>query len=152
MKRKLLTVLLAVVMVFGVFGLTACSKSNPADEYNYYKSVYSSMAEEEDVRIHAVVYLALEMMAKNTSDTYLVYTGGAWDEKAQVNIKAVNDLAIKYDVQVYNLDLKLDGGIAENETEAKYTQEKMTDGTVLNYAENLYLNSGKLTSGKTKKL
>ena len=49
MKRKLLTVLLAVVMVFGVFGLTACGGSNPADDYNYYRSTYSSMAEEEDV-------------------------------------------------------------------------------------------------------
>ena len=36
MKKKLLTVLLAVVMVFGVFGLTACGGSNPDEEYNYY--------------------------------------------------------------------------------------------------------------------
>ncbi|MBR2371688.1 MAG: hypothetical protein IKA90_02330, partial [Clostridia bacterium] len=119
--------------------------------YNYYRSVYSSLNEEEDIRIHAVVYLALEMMAK-TGDTYLVYTGGAWDEKAQDNIKDVNDIAKKYDLQVYNLDLKLDGGVSAAETADKYTKETMTDGTVLNYAENLYLNSGKLTSGKTKKL
>ena len=37
MKKKLLTVLLAVVMVFGVFSLAACggAKPNPADDYNY---------------------------------------------------------------------------------------------------------------------
>ena len=40
MKRKLLTVLLAVVMVFGVFGLTACSKANPDADYNYYGVKY----------------------------------------------------------------------------------------------------------------
>ena len=53
MKKKLLTVLLAVVMVFGVFSLTACgAKENPADDYNYYRSVYSSLKDEEDIRIH----------------------------------------------------------------------------------------------------
>ena len=37
MKKKLLTVLLAVVMLFGVFSLTASgSEPNPADDYNYY--------------------------------------------------------------------------------------------------------------------
>ena len=40
MKKKLLTVLLAVVMVFGVFGLTACGGSNPDEDYNYYSSKY----------------------------------------------------------------------------------------------------------------
>ena len=56
MKKKLLTVLLAVVMVFGVFSLTACgSNPNPADEYNYYRSVYDSLKEEKDIRIHSMV-------------------------------------------------------------------------------------------------
>ena len=41
MKKKLLTVFLAVVMCFGVFGLTACGAgSNPDDSYNYYSSKY----------------------------------------------------------------------------------------------------------------
>ena len=119
MKKKLLTVLLAVVMVFGVFSLTACgSNPNPADEYNYYRSVYSSLKDEKDIRIHSMVFLQLTMMMK-TPGEYLIYTGGAWDSKAQANIKAVNDLAIKYDVQVYNLDLKLDGGATTAETRSE---------------------------------
>lgn len=133
MKKKLLTVLLAVVMVFGVFSLTACgAKENPADDYNYYRSVYSSLKDEEDIRIHSMVFMQLTMMLR-TPGQYLIYTGGAWDQKAQDNIKAVNDLAKKYDVQIYNLDLKLDGGISAGFTGAdkeKYGQETVVTGTM----------------------
>jgi len=161
MKKKLLTVLLAVVMVFGVFSLTACgSNPNPADEYNYYRSVYSSLKDEKDIRIHSMVFLQLTMMMK-TPGEYLIYTGGAWDSKAQANIKAVNDLAIKYDVQVYNLDLKLDGGATTAETEAKYAKEKhgkvSDDGkqqngavTEVDYVDGLYLNSPSIATVSTK--
>jgi hypothetical protein len=150
MKKKLLTVLLAVVMVFGVFSLTACgSNPNPADEYNYYRSVYDSLKEEKDIRIHSMVFLQLTMMMK-TPGEYLIYTGGAWDSKAQANIAAVNDLAKKYDVQVYNLDLKLDGGATTADTAAKYAKETFTDNTEVNYADGLYLNSPSIANVSTK--
>ena len=142
MKKKLLTVLLAVVMVFGVFSLTACgAKENPADDYNYYRSVYSSLKDEEDIRIHSMVFMQLTMMLR-TPGQYLIYTGGAWDSKAQANIKAVNDIAKAYDVQVYNLDLRLDGGISmDSNLASNYKQEKLKDNTVVNYADGLYVNS-----------
>lgn len=144
MKKKLLTVLLAVVMVFGVFSLTACgAKENPADDYNYYRSVYSSLKDEEDIRIHSMVFMQLTMMLR-TPGQYLIYTGGAWDSKAQANIKAVNDIAKAYDVQVYNLDLKLDGGLSEKFTGAdltKYGSEEFKGGSTVNYKDGIYVNS-----------
>ena len=144
MKKKLLTVLLAVVMVFGIFSLTACgSEPNPADDYNYYRSVYSSLKDEEDIRIHSMVFMQLTMMLR-TPGQYLIYTGGAWDSKAQANIKAVNDIAKAYDVQVYNLDLKLDGGISETFTGAdltKYGSEEFKGGSTVNYKDGIYVNS-----------
>ena len=144
MKKKLLTVLLAVVMVFGVFSLTACgSDPNPADDYNYYRSVYSSLKDEEDIRIHSMVFMQLTMMLR-TPGQYLIYTGGAWDQKAQDNIKAVNDIAKAYDVQVYNLDLKLDGGLSEKFTGAdltKYGSEEFKSGSTVNYKDGIYVNS-----------
>ena len=151
MKKKLLTVLLAVVMVFGVFSLAACggAKPNPADDYNYYRSAYSSLKDEEDIRIHSMVFMQLTMMLR-TPGQYLIYTGGAWDSKAQANIKAVNDLAKEYDVQVYNLDLKLDGGVTSTLTDAQYTKETFKDGTTVNYADGLYLNSDNIASVSAK--
>lgn len=145
MKKKLLTVLLAVVMVFGVFSLTACgAKENPADDYNYYRSVYSSLKDEEDIRIHSMVFMQLTMMLR-TPGQYLIYTGGAWDSKAQANIKAVNDIAKAYDVQVYNLDLKLDGGLSEKFTGADLTkygsEEFKSGGAPVNYKDGIYVNS-----------
>lgn len=144
MKKKLLTVLLAVVMVFGVFSLTACgAKENPADDYNYYRSVYSSLKDEEDIRIHSMVFMQLTMMLR-TPGQYLIYTGGAWDSKAQANIKAVNDIAKAYDVQVYNLDLRLDGGLSEKFTGAdltKYGSEEFKGGSTVNYKDGIYVNS-----------
>ena len=145
MKKKLLTVLLAVVMVFGVFSLTACgSDPNPADDYNYYRSVYSSLKDEEDIRIHSMVFMQLTMMLR-TPGQYLIYTGGAWDSKAQANIKAVNDIAKAYDVQVYNLDLKLDGGLSETFTGADLTkygsEEFKSGGAPVNYKDGIYVNS-----------
>lgn len=151
MKKKLLTVLLAVVMVFGVFSLAACggAKPNPADDYNYYRSAYASLKDEEDIRIHSMVFMQLTMMLR-TPGQYLIYTGGAWDSKAQANIKAVNDLAKEYDVQVYNLDLKLDGGVTSKLTDAQYTKETFKDGKTVNYADGLYLNSDNIASVSAK--
>ena len=150
MKKKLLTVLLAVVMVFGVFSLAACggAKPNPADDYNYYRSAYSSLKDEEDIRIHSMVFMQLTMMLR-TPGQYLIYTGGAWDSKAQANIKAVNDLAKEYDVQVYNLDLKLDGGVTAS-LDDKYNTEQFKDGTTVEYADGLYLNSDNIASVSAK--
>ena len=71
MKKRLLTVLLAVVMVFGVFGLTACGAgANPADEYNYFTSVYSSLSdvEADDVRIEQLTFNGLYKMAQTTGN------------------------------------------------------------------------------------
>ena len=54
MKKKLLTVLLAVVMVFGVFSLTACGAgTNPDEEYNYYGTKYEL---DGDVKIEAATF------------------------------------------------------------------------------------------------
>ena len=142
MKKKLLTVLLAVVMVFGVFSLTACgAKENPADDYNYYRSVYSSLKDEEEIHIHSMVFMQLTMMLR-TPGKYLIYTGGAWDQKAQDNIKAVNDLAKAYGVEIYNLDLRLDGGVSMDASLASnYKQETLKDGKVVDYTKGLYVNS-----------
>ena len=115
MKKKLLTVLLAVVMVFGAFGLVACgSGTNPDDNYNYYSSVYSTLKDETDIRIHSITYLGLERIF-TTSGTFLVYIGNHNDANAAANMKAVNDLAKEYDVQVYHFDPILDGGVMSAE-------------------------------------
>lgn len=122
MKKRLLTILLAVVMVFGVFGLTACGAgSNPADEYNYFTSVYSSMAEveAEDVRIEQLTFNGLYKMAQ-TSGNFIVFWGGAYDETAQANIKKAQDLAVEYDITIYNFDPYLDGQAGLDSAEGKY--------------------------------
>ena len=122
MKKRLLTVLLAVVMVFGVFGLTACGAgANPADDYNYFTSVYDSMAEveAEDVRIEQLTFNGLYKMAQ-TSGNFIVFWGGAYDEKAQANIKKAQDLAVEYDITIYNFDPNLDGKVGADSANGVY--------------------------------
>ena len=122
MKKRLLTVLLAVVMVFGVFGLTACGAgANPADEYNYFTSVYSSMSEveAEDVRIEQLTFNGLYKMAQTTGN-FIVFWGGAYDDTAKANIKTAQDLAEEYDITIYNFDPYLDGKAGLDSADGKY--------------------------------
>ena len=70
MKKKLLTVLLAVVMVFGVFGLTACGAgTNPDEEYNYYGTKYEL---DGDVKIEAATFQGVYKMF-TTAGNFLLY-------------------------------------------------------------------------------
>ena len=104
-----------------------------ADTYNYFSSVYKSLADEGDIRLHTLTYDML-MTLLDTPGRYYLYFGGAWDGKSQSNIKTVNDLAKSMDFEVYNFDMKLDGGIG---AELNMTST-LTDGTVVPY-EALYL-------------
>ena len=122
MKKRLLTVLLAVVMVFGVFGLTACGAgANPADEYNYFTSVYSSLSdvEADDVRIEQLTFNGLYKMAQ-TPGNFIVYWGGAYDSTAKANIKKAQQLAEEYDITIYNFDPCLDGQAGLDSAGGKY--------------------------------
>ena len=105
MKRKLLTVLLAVVMVFGVFGLTACGSNKDAD-YNYYTSKYQI----EDVKIQAVTYQAVYKMF-TTAGAFLLYVDSE-GEGAAARLGAINDLANEWDVTIYHFNPDLAGGFA----------------------------------------
>ena len=105
MKRKLLTVLLAVVMVFGVFGMTACGSNKDAD-YNYYTSKYQI----EDVKIQAVTYQAVYKMF-TTAGAFLLYVDSE-GEGAAARLGAINDLANEWDVTIYHFNPDLAGGFA----------------------------------------
>ena len=106
MKRKLLTVLLAVVMVFGVFGLTACGGSNPDQDYNYYGIKY----ELEDVRIQAATFQGVYKMF-TTPGSFLLYVDSE-GEGAADRFAAINDLANEWDVTIYHFNPDLAGGFA----------------------------------------
>jgi len=102
MKKKLLTVLLAVVMVFGVFGLTACGGSNPADDYNYYGVKYEL---EDEVKIFAVTYSGVQNIIADGSAFLLMLddeTGNAKERFQKVNAEA-NKLGVT--VAHFNPDL-----------------------------------------------
>ena len=109
MKKKLLTVLLAVVMVFGVFGLTACGGSNPDEEYNYYASRYEI---EGDIHITAVTYLSVYKMMK-TPGNYLLYVDTETSADAKTAFKAINKLANEWGVEIYHFNPVLSGGFHE---------------------------------------
>lgn len=115
MKKKLLTIILSVVMIFGVFGLTGCAGGNGNDDYNYFTSVYDSMADvsASDVRIKQLTYNGIYTMFK-TQGNFIVYWGGHYNDATKAGIKRVNDLALQYDITVYNFDPKLDGGLGED--------------------------------------
>ena len=106
MKKKLLTVLLAVVMVFGVFGLTACSGSNADKDYNYYGIKY----ELEDVRIQAATFQGVYKMF-TTPGSFLLYVDSEGTGAAD-RFAAINDLANEWDVTIYHFNPNLSGGYA----------------------------------------
>ena len=106
MKKKLLTVLLAVVMVFGVFGLTACGGSNPDEDYNYYGIKY----ELEDVRIQAATFQGVYKMF-TTPGSFLLYVDSEGTGAAD-RFAAINDLANEWDVTIYHFNPNLSGGYA----------------------------------------
>ena len=108
MKKKLLTVLLAVVMVFGVFSLTACGAgTNPDSEYNYYGTKYSL---EGDVKIEAATFQGVYKMF-TTAGNFLLYIDSESDGAA-ARFQAINKLAQDWDVTIYHFNPDLSGGYA----------------------------------------
>ena len=107
MKKKLLTVLLAVVMVFGVFGLTACGGSNKDEDYNYYGVKYSI---EDEVKIEAVTFQAVYKMFTTTGKFVLYVNSG----ESAADYQAVNKLANDWDVTIYHFNPDLTGGYAKD--------------------------------------
>lgn len=107
MKKKLLTVLLAVVMVFGVFGLTACGGgTNPDEEYNYYGTKYEL---DGDVKIEAATFQGVYKMF-TTAGNFLLYIDS--EANAASRFQAVNKLAQDWDVTIYHFNPDLSGGYA----------------------------------------
>ena len=116
MKKKLLTVLLAVVMVFGVFSLAACGdKVNPDSEYNYYGTKYEL---DGDVKIEAATFQGVYKMF-TTAGKFLLYVDSE-DGSAASRFKAINKLAQDWDVTIYHFNPDLSGGYASNNT-SKHT-------------------------------
>lgn len=115
MKKKLLTVLLAVVMVFGVFSLAACGdKVNPDSEYNYYGTKYELDGE---VKIQAATFQGVYKMF-TTAGNYLLYIDSeAGDAKAR--FAAINKLAQDWDVTIYHFNPNMGGGYAANNSNAE---------------------------------
>ena len=106
MKKKLLTVLLAVVMVFGVFGLTACGAgTNPDEEYNYYGMKYEL---DGDVKIEAATFQGVYKMF-TTAGNFLLYVDSESDGAA-ARFQAINKLAQEWDVTIYHFNPDLTGG------------------------------------------
>lgn len=106
MKKKLLTVLLAVVMVFGVFGLTACGAgTNPDEEYNYYGTKYEL---DGDVKIEAATFQGVYKMF-TTAGNFLLYVDSESDGAA-ARFQAINKLAQEWDVTIYHFNPDLTGG------------------------------------------
>ena len=106
MKKKLLTVLLAVVMVFGVFSLAACGdKVNPDSEYNYYGTKYSL---DGDVKIEAATFQGVYKMF-TTAGKFLLYVDSE-GEGAASRFQAINKLAQDWDVTIYHFNPDLTGG------------------------------------------
>ena len=117
MKKKLLTVLLAVVMVFGAFGLVACGNgANPDDSYNYYSSKYNL---EGDVKIEAATYQAVYRMF-TTAGSFLLYVDSEGDGAA-ARFKSINELAQAWDVTIYHFNPDLSGGYASDNTSKQNT-------------------------------
>ena len=112
MKRKLLTVLLAVVMVFGVFGLTACKGSNADADYNYYGVKYEI---EDEVKIDAVTFQAVYKIF-TTPGTFLLYVDSSSNK---ANYQAINKLANDWNVTIYHFNPELTGGYASSATGAE---------------------------------
>ena len=118
MKRKLLTVLLAVVMVFGVFGLTACKGSNPADDYNYYGMKYEL---EDEVKIFAVTYSGVQNIISNGSAFLLMLDDETGDAKAR--FQAANKKANELGVTIAHFNPDLLGGFNSEVAKAELRVE-----------------------------
>ena len=107
MKKKLLTVLLAVVMVFGVFSLAACGdKVNPDSEYNYYGTKYSL---DGDVKIEAATFQGVYKMF-TTAGKFLLYVDSEDGANVASRFQAINKLAQDWDVTIYHFNPDLTGG------------------------------------------
>jgi len=117
MKKKLLTVLLAVVMVFGVFGLTACGgKTNPDSDYNYYGIKYEI---EDEVKIEAVTYQAVYRMMTTANKKFLLYVDSETGANTKANFQAINKFAHDYGIaKIYHFNPDLTGGYASNVSNA----------------------------------
>ncbi len=125
MKKKLLTVLLAVVMVFGTFGLVACgSGTNPDDDYNYYASKYNI---EGEIGLSSLNYFGVQRML-TTAGNFLLYFDTETGSDAAKRIKAVNDVAVEWGVTIYHFNPDLSGGFASN-SEAAHVPDLTKDFT-----------------------
>ena len=117
MKKKLLTVLLAVVMVFGVFGLTACGAgTNPDEEYNYYGTKYEL---DGDVKIEAATFQGVYKMF-TTAGKFLLYVDSEGSGAAG-RFQAINKLAQDWDVTIYHFNPDLSGGYGADNTSKQNT-------------------------------
>ena len=115
MKKKLLTVLLAVVMVLGTFGLVACgSGTNPDDDYNYYASKYNI---EGEIGLSSLNYFGVQRML-TTAGNFLLYFDTETGTDAGARIKAVNDVAVEWGVTIYHFNPDLSGGFASGDSSA----------------------------------
>ena len=147
MKKKLLTVLLAVVMVFGVFGLTACKSSNPDADYNYYGIKY----EIEDVKIEALTYQGF-YRAMTTPGNYVIYVategqGGA----SKADFQNVNKLAADWGITIYHFNPELSGGYASDLSNAVSTNilaGKIVDKALKSDLGKVYNNAMDITVDK----
>jgi len=110
MKKKLLTVLLAVVMVFGVFGLTACGGSNADEDYNYYGIKYEI---EDEVKIEAVTFQAVYKMF-TTAGSFVLYVDSETGASTKANMQAINGLANEWGITIYHFNPDLTGGYAKD--------------------------------------
>ena len=117
MKKKLLTVLLAVVMVFGVFSLTACGAgTNPDEEYNYYGTKYEL---DGDVKIEAATFQGVYKMF-TTAGKFLLYVDSEGSGAAG-RFQAINKLAQDWDVTIYHFNPDLSGGYGADNTSKQNT-------------------------------
>ena len=117
MKKKLLTVLLAVVMVFGVFAVTGCSNDagkNADADYNYYAVKYEI---EGEIAIQAVTFQGVYKMFSNDGK-YLLYVDHEQDQATKANMQAINQLALDWGVTIYHFNPDLSGGYAADSKNA----------------------------------
>ena len=118
MKRKLLTVLLAVVMVFGVFGLTACKGSNADADYNYYGVKYEI---EDEINIQAVTFQGIYKMFTTAGKFVVFVATEGTDGASAADFQAVNALATEWGITIYHFNPELSGGYAADNTNAQTT-------------------------------
>ena len=142
MKKKLLVLVLIVAIVLS---LVACDWNAAPDDWNYFKEVFASAdrnlnefkadgftKRDKDIRLQTMVYLQLQEMY-TTGGKFLVWFANYKDPGAAASAKAINNLAIKYDVPVvYHFDPVLDGGWGKDQGhktswDADYNADLRTD-------------------------